>query len=101
MDKKLEKLFDDYEGNLLNYFSGLTPEQSKEFNKKHNPGFYDEEKKQKKNKKQKNHPTKYKIFRQQDWVLSIRRNNVAWYRRWCGLVQHKRFKQRKITDMCI
>jgi len=34
MDKKLEKLFDDYEGNLLNYFSGLTPEQSKEFNKK-------------------------------------------------------------------
>ena len=38
----------------------------KEFNKKHNPGFYDEEKKQKKNKKQKNYPIKYKIFRQQD-----------------------------------
>ena len=34
MDKKLEKLFDDYEGNLLNYFSGLTPEQSKKFNKR-------------------------------------------------------------------
>ena len=29
MDRKLEKLFDDYEGNLLNYFSGLTPKQSK------------------------------------------------------------------------
>ena len=34
MDKKLEKLFDDYEGNLLNYFCGLTPKQSKEFNKR-------------------------------------------------------------------
>ena len=34
MDKKLEKLFDDYEGNLLNYFFGLTPKQSKEFNKR-------------------------------------------------------------------
>ena len=32
MDKNLEKLFDQYEGNLLNYFAGLTPEQSKEFN---------------------------------------------------------------------
>ena len=31
MDKKLEKLFDQYEGNLLNYFCGLTPKQSKEF----------------------------------------------------------------------
>ena len=34
MDKKLEKLFDQYEGNLLNYFCGLTPKQSKEFNKR-------------------------------------------------------------------
>ena len=33
MDKKLEKLFDQYEGNLLNYFCGLTPKQSKQFNK--------------------------------------------------------------------
>ena len=33
MDKKLEKLFDQYEGNLLNYFCGLTPKQSKKFNK--------------------------------------------------------------------
>lgn len=32
MNKDLEKLFDEYEGNLLNYFSGLTPEQSKKFN---------------------------------------------------------------------
>tara|TARA_R100001509_G_scaffold4427_1_gene2884 strand:- start:244 stop:375 length:132 start_codon:yes stop_codon:yes gene_type:complete len=32
MDKKLEKLFDDYEGNLLNYFCGLTPKESKKFN---------------------------------------------------------------------
>ena len=48
--------------------SGFTNKEEliKEFNKKHNPGLYDEEKKQKKNKKQKNHPTKYKIFRQQD-----------------------------------
>jgi len=38
----------------------------KEFNKKHNPGLYYEEKKQKKNQKQKNYPPKYKIFRQQD-----------------------------------
>ena len=30
---KLDKLFDSYEGNLLNYFSGLTPQQSKQFNK--------------------------------------------------------------------
>ena len=33
MDKILEKLFDQYEGNLLNYFCGMTPEQSKAFNK--------------------------------------------------------------------
>ena len=32
-DKKLDELFDSYEGNLLNYFSGLTPEESKRFNK--------------------------------------------------------------------
>ena len=32
MDKKLEKLFDDYEGNLFNYFCGLTPKESKKFN---------------------------------------------------------------------
>ena len=33
MNKKLDSLFDSYEGNLLNYFAGLTPEQSKQFNK--------------------------------------------------------------------
>ena len=33
MDKNLEKLFDQYEGNLLNYFCGLTPKQSKQLNK--------------------------------------------------------------------
>ena len=33
MNKNLEKLFKDYDGNLLNYFSGLTPKQSKQFNK--------------------------------------------------------------------
>ena len=33
MDEKLEKLFDQYEGNLLNYFCGMTPKQSKKFNK--------------------------------------------------------------------
>ena len=33
MDKNLEKLFDQYEGNLLNYFCGMTPSQSKKFNK--------------------------------------------------------------------
>ena len=32
MDSKLEKLFDSYEGNLLNYFAGLTPKESKQFN---------------------------------------------------------------------
>ena len=29
----LDKLSDNYEGNLLNYFAGLTPEQSRKFNK--------------------------------------------------------------------
>jgi len=33
MDKKLEKIADQYEGNLLNYFYGMTPKQSKKFNK--------------------------------------------------------------------
>ena len=33
MDKNLEKLADQYEGNLLNYFCGMTPSQSKKFNK--------------------------------------------------------------------
>ena len=33
MDKNLEKLFDQYEGNLLNYFCGLTQKQSKQFKK--------------------------------------------------------------------
>ena len=33
ISKDLEKLFDDYEGNLLNYFAGLSPKQSKAFNK--------------------------------------------------------------------
>ena len=33
MDKNLEKLADQYEGNLLNYFCGMTPSQSKRFNK--------------------------------------------------------------------
>ena len=33
MNKKLEKLADQYEGNLLNYFCGMTPKQSKKFNK--------------------------------------------------------------------
>ena len=32
-DKKLDELFDSYEGNLLNYFAGLTPKESKQFNK--------------------------------------------------------------------
>ena len=32
-DPKLDKLFDSYEGNLLNYFCDLTPEESKQFNK--------------------------------------------------------------------
>ena len=33
MNKKLDSLFDSYEDNLLNYFSGLTPEESERFNK--------------------------------------------------------------------
>tara|TARA_B100000963_G_scaffold12154_1_gene9413 strand:+ start:974 stop:1111 length:138 start_codon:yes stop_codon:yes gene_type:complete len=33
MDKNLEKLADQYEGNLLNYFCGMSPKQSKRFNK--------------------------------------------------------------------
>ena len=32
MNKKLSKLFDAYEGNLLNYFCGLSPQESKKFN---------------------------------------------------------------------
>ena len=32
-NSKLDKLFDSYEGNLLNYFCGLTPKESKQFNK--------------------------------------------------------------------
>ena len=33
MNKRLKKLFKDYDDNLLNYFCGLSPEQSKAFNK--------------------------------------------------------------------
>jgi len=33
MNKSLKKLFKDYENNLLNYFYGLSPEESKRFNK--------------------------------------------------------------------
>ena len=33
MDKKLLDLADQYEGNLLNYFCGMTPKQSRKFNK--------------------------------------------------------------------
>ena len=33
LPKDLEKLFDKYDGNLLNYFCGLSPEESKAFNK--------------------------------------------------------------------
>jgi len=32
-NNELDKLSDDYEGNLLNYFAGLTPKESKQFNK--------------------------------------------------------------------
>tara|TARA_R100001509_G_scaffold818_1_gene859 strand:+ start:805 stop:939 length:135 start_codon:yes stop_codon:yes gene_type:complete len=32
MNKRLKKLFKAYDGNLLNYFASLTPEQSKKFN---------------------------------------------------------------------
>ena len=33
MNKRLKKLFKDYDDNLLNYFVGLSPKQSKAFNK--------------------------------------------------------------------
>ena len=33
MNKRLKKLFKDYDDNLLNYFAGLSPEESKRFNK--------------------------------------------------------------------
>ena len=33
MDKNLEKIADQYEGNLLDYFYGMTPNQSKKFRK--------------------------------------------------------------------
>lgn len=33
MDKELLDLADQYEGNLLNYFCGMSPKQSKKFNK--------------------------------------------------------------------
>ena len=33
MDKNLEKIADQYDGNLLNYFCGMSPSQSKKFNK--------------------------------------------------------------------
>ena len=33
ISKDLEKLFDEYDGDLLNYFCGLSPEESKRFNK--------------------------------------------------------------------
>ena len=33
MDKELFDLAERYEGNLLNYFYGMTPKQSKKFNK--------------------------------------------------------------------
>ena len=33
MNKKLKKLFKDYDDNLLNYFAGLSLEESKAFNK--------------------------------------------------------------------
>jgi len=32
-ESDIDKLSDAYEGNLLNYFCGLTPEESKQFNK--------------------------------------------------------------------
>ena len=32
MNEKLKKLFKDYDGNLLNYFCGLSPIESKKFN---------------------------------------------------------------------
>tara|TARA_B100000214_G_scaffold373709_1_gene354627 strand:- start:1510 stop:1641 length:132 start_codon:yes stop_codon:yes gene_type:complete len=33
MDKELLEIADQYEGNLLNYFCGMTPKESKRFNK--------------------------------------------------------------------
>ena len=33
MSKELENIANQYEGNLLNYFCGMTPSQSKKFNK--------------------------------------------------------------------
>ena len=33
MKKRWLKLADQYEGNLFNYFYGMTPEESKRFNK--------------------------------------------------------------------
>ncbi len=33
MDKELLDIADKYEGNLLNYFCGMSPKQSKKFNK--------------------------------------------------------------------
>ena len=32
MNKRLKNLFKDYDDNLLNYFAGLTPSESKKFN---------------------------------------------------------------------
>ena len=32
MNQRLKKLFKDYDDNLLNYFAGLTPSESKKFN---------------------------------------------------------------------
>ena len=32
MNKRLKKLFKDYDDNLLNYLAGLTPSESKKFN---------------------------------------------------------------------
>ena len=33
MDKNLEKIADQYEGNLFDYFYGMTPNQSKKLRK--------------------------------------------------------------------
>ena len=33
MNKDLEKIADQYEGNLFNYFYGMSPKQSKNFNR--------------------------------------------------------------------
>jgi len=33
MNKRLKKLFKDYDNNLLNYFAGLSPRELKDFNK--------------------------------------------------------------------